>query len=68
MLTNNHCFQSHSRGAHAIEVDISMTADGVAVLLHDDTLERTTNGTGVVHERPYAYVQSLNAAANFGDG
>jgi len=36
------------RGAQALEFDIRLTADGIPVILHDATLDRTTNGTGPV--------------------
>ena len=32
----------------AIEIDVHVTADGVPVLMHDDSVERTTDGTGKV--------------------
>ncbi len=35
-------------GARWVEVDVRLTADGVPVLLHDDTLERTTTGRGAL--------------------
>jgi hypothetical protein len=60
--------QAASRGAHAVEVDISMTSDGVAVLMHDDTLDRTTDGRGLVNAHTYAQLKQLNAAAKWGDG
>lgn len=33
-------------GAGAAEIDIGLTKDGVLVLMHDDSVDRTTNGTG----------------------
>lgn len=39
-----------SRGAFIIEIDVRRTEDGVLVVLHDDTLERTTTGTGQVSQ------------------
>lgn len=39
-----------SRGPMIIEIDVRRTADGVLVVLHDDTLERTTTGTGNIGE------------------
>jgi glycerophosphoryl diester phosphodiesterase len=40
-------------GADGVEFDVHMTRDGTIVLLHDDTLERTTNGTGKVWDFDY---------------
>lgn len=37
-------------GAAAVEIDIRRTADGVPVLMHDDTLDRTTDARGAVRE------------------
>lgn len=41
-----------------LEVDVSKTSDDVLILFHDDTLDRTTNGTGPVH-RPWNELQDL---------
>ena len=38
-------------GAHAIEFDVQPTADGQLVVIHDVTLDRTTNGQGAVFGR-----------------
>lgn len=42
-----------------VELDISLTSDGHVVAMHDDTLGRTTNGTGPTCEKPLQYVKSL---------
>ena len=42
-----------------IELDVAMTKDGVLVLMHDDKLDRTTTGKGLVSESTYAEVQEL---------
>ena len=36
------------QGADALELDVRLSADGVAVVIHDPTIDRTTNGTGSV--------------------
>jgi glycerophosphoryl diester phosphodiesterase len=46
-----------------VELDLQKTLDGEAVVLHDETLERTTNGEGLVVERTWAELQSLDAGA-----
>lgn len=49
-------------GVTYVEIDVQRTADGVLVLMHDETLERTTSGTGRVADRTWEYLQTLNAA------
>jgi glycerophosphoryl diester phosphodiesterase len=43
-------------GYHYVETDAHGTADGVAVALHDESLDRTTDGTGLVAELPWSDV------------
>jgi glycerophosphoryl diester phosphodiesterase len=42
-----------------MEVDVGRTADGVHVLMHDRSLDRTTTGSGELAERDWAYVSTL---------
>lgn len=48
-------------GAPALEFDIRATRDGVPVVIHDDMLERTTNGRGRIADRTWAELASLDA-------
>jgi glycerophosphoryl diester phosphodiesterase len=48
-------------GADWQEVDVTLSADGVPVVIHDDTLERTTDGSGAVEASPIARLQALRA-------
>ena len=57
-------FQASDRRADAIEVDVGMTRDGVPILLHDDYVDRTTDGHGRILDFDYAQARKLNAAAN----
>ena len=50
-------------GCRAVEFDVMLSADGTPVLIHDETLERTTNGVGRVCETPDAVLFSLDAGA-----
>jgi glycerophosphoryl diester phosphodiesterase len=52
-------------GAHVIEMDVHATSDGVVVLLHDDTVDRTTDGTGAVSGMTFAELQALDAGYEF---
>lgn len=53
------------RGAGGVELDVTISADGVPVILHDDTLDRTTNGSGPVIEQPYPALAHLDAGSWF---
>lgn len=52
-------------GAKWLELDVKLTADQRAVIFHDKTLERTTNGTGLVAGVSFDYVRSLDAGSHF---
>ncbi|WP_424830549.1 glycerophosphodiester phosphodiesterase family protein [Ruegeria sp.] len=56
------CFAA---GFSHVEIDVHVTADNNLVVLHDPTLDRTTNGTGPVCEHSFAELQLLNAGAWF---
>jgi glycerophosphoryl diester phosphodiesterase len=49
-------------GADWLEIDVNLTKDGRLVVMHDTTLDRTTNGTGPVLDRTLAEIQQLDAA------
>jgi len=49
-------------GADAVEVDVRVTRDGVAVLMHDATVNRTTSGRGLVRENTLAELRTLDAS------
>lgn len=53
--------QAIAEGAHGIETDVRKTADNTFVLMHDATLNRTTNGSGSVSASSWSYVSSLDA-------
>jgi glycerophosphoryl diester phosphodiesterase len=52
-------------GADVLEMDIHSTADGVLVVMHDDTVERTTNGTGPIHSLTLEKLKALDAGYNW---
>ena len=48
-------------GADGLELDVHLSADGVVVVHHDDTLDRTTNGTGPIAARTAAELSRVDA-------
>lgn len=54
-----------SAGARWVELDIALTRDGVPVLLHDATLERTTDGAGALGDMDFADLAGLDAGSWF---
>ncbi|MEP7286701.1 MAG: glycerophosphodiester phosphodiesterase family protein, partial [Chloroflexota bacterium] len=52
-------------GADGVELDTSLTRDGVPVVFHDLMLDRTTNGTGPVRSLDLAAIKALDAGGKF---
>ncbi len=52
-------------GADGLELDLRLSRDGEFVVLHDQTIGRTTNGFGSVHLRNATYLRALDAGAWF---
>jgi glycerophosphoryl diester phosphodiesterase len=55
-------------GVDQLEADAQLTADGVLVLIHDDTLDRTTDCSGAVNASTWAEVAACDAAYWFSPG
>lgn len=53
---------AHELGVDVLETDVHTTADGVFVPIHDDTVDRTTEGSGLVNGMSLAALQALDAA------
>jgi glycerophosphoryl diester phosphodiesterase len=54
-------------GFAAVEFDVMLSSDQVPVLIHDETLERTTDGRGRVAETPFSGLAVLDAGGWFGN-
>ena len=52
-------------GADGVEIDARISKDGVVYCLHDDTLNRTTNGTGPARQKTIAELRALDAGSKF---
>lgn len=55
-------------GADGMEIDVRVSADGVPVLMHDETVDRTTDGTGEVSSLTLAELRRLDAEARQFEG
>lgn len=51
---------SHKKGFKYVECDVSFTSDGMPVLLHDGTVDRTSNGTGNISAMTFEAVRALD--------
>ena len=51
--------------AQGVELDVQLSADRVPIVVHDSTLNRTTNGEGSVHTKTLNQLQSLDAGSWF---
>jgi glycerophosphoryl diester phosphodiesterase len=56
------------QGARMVEFDVQPTRDDIVVLMHDTTVDRTSNGTGAVADLDFDYVSNLDAGSWFGAG
>lgn len=52
-------------GCDYVEIDVRTTRDGKLVIMHDRTVDRTTNGSGAVNELTLAAIRKLDAGAKF---
>ncbi len=55
--------EGHARGYRAVEFDVMLARDNVPVLMHDDTVDRTTNGRGALAELSAAQLAALDAGS-----
>ncbi len=53
-------------GADGIECDVQMTKDGKLVICHDEMLDRTSDGKGLIKDKTYKELMSLDAGSWFG--
>jgi len=54
-------------GADGIELDVQMSSDGFLVVIHDEKLDRTSNGKGLVRDRTLAELKSLDFGSWFSE-
>src|SRR5579863_6165855 len=52
-------------GADYVEVDVRATRDGKLVIMHDSTVDRTTDGKGAVRDLDFATIRALDAGSKF---
>src|SRR5690242_9247535 len=57
--------QAAKEGAKWIEFDAALTSDARVIVFHDDFLDRTSDGTGLMAETPFEVVKNLDAGSWF---
>ncbi|WP_433743055.1 glycerophosphodiester phosphodiesterase [Falsibacillus pallidus] len=57
--------EAEKAGADGIELDVQLSRDGEVVVIHDETLERTTNGKGFVKDYTLEELKKLDASYKF---
>jgi glycerophosphoryl diester phosphodiesterase len=57
--------KAQAAGADGIELDVQLTKDGEIVVIHDETVDRTTNGSGWIKDLTLAEMQKLDAGRWF---
>ncbi|MGG3572335.1 glycerophosphodiester phosphodiesterase [Bacillus gobiensis] len=62
LLSFRHALDS---GVDGIELDVQLTKDGEVVVIHDETIDRTTDGTGYVKEYTLNEIQQFSAGIKF---
>ena len=59
------CLRTMAHGVVFLELDVRLTRDGHAVILHDPTVDRTTDGTGAIEQLTLAEVKRLDAGVKY---
>jgi len=54
------------RGADLLEMDVQLSADGEVVIMHDTSVDRTTDGEGLVRDLPWKKIKTFDAGTWFG--
>ena len=57
--------KAEEAGSDGIELDVQLTKDGQVVVIHDENVDRTTDGKGLVCDYTLAELQKLNAAVHY---
>ena len=52
-------------GADGIELDVHLSKDGYLIVMHDEEVDRTTNGKGLIREKTLEELKKLNAGGKF---
>ncbi len=52
-------------GADGVELDVTLTKDGVPVIIHDDAVDRTTDGHGLIQQMTLEQIKCLDAGSKF---
>ena len=57
--------KAYEAGCDGIELDVHLTKDNVMVIIHDEDIKRTTNGSGLVKDFTFEELRKFDASASF---
>ncbi|QJC51469.1 glycerophosphodiester phosphodiesterase [Paenibacillus albicereus] len=57
---------AEEQGAHMVELDVHLSADGELIVCHDDTLDRTTDASGAIRDQTAEEIRRADAGSWFG--
>ncbi len=57
--------KASERGAKWVELDVQLSSDGIPIVIHDNTLDRTTDGSGLVGDHSLKALKNLDAGSWF---
>lgn len=59
-------YEAIQLGVDMLEFDLALSQDGILMIMHDDTVDRTTNGHGKISDLTFAELKRLDAGIKFG--
>ena len=60
-------YRARDLGASAIEMDVNISSDGVAVMLHDEDVDRCSDGNGPIAQKTFDEIRKLDGGSWFGE-
>src|SRR5258708_26264384 len=60
------CEEGSRRGADLLEMDVQLSSDNEVIVMHDTSVDRTTDGSGLIRDLPWKKLKTFDAGVWFG--